>query len=174
MTETIDLAAFNRLYPGQIVLSDDSRRLDGRADGKARELSLNLDTLRSTNGSCMCKLGGTVVMAGVRAKLSKVTHGELSLTLDVASFALSQMKQGQAAEIQATLSERLHGLLVGANRTSSDAFSQPPPLNSKGQPCHLSCHSLDPPPPYLDPVYPPKAAWTSRSCLLLKGRHLGT
>ena len=119
MTETIDVAAFNRLYPG-VVPSDDSRRLDGRADGKARELSLNLDTIRSANGSCMCKVGGTVVMAGIQTKLSKKAHGELTLSLDVAAFALSQMKPGQILELQASLSERLHGLLIGMPSSSSD------------------------------------------------------
>lgn len=127
----MDAAGFNRLYPGQ-MMTDDARRIDGRPDGKARPISLNLDTIRSANGSCMCKLGGTVVMAGVQAKVSKSMQGNLSHSVDVAPFALSQMKSGQATELQASLSERLHGLFIGLPSSSDSLEPQPSSSTSRG------------------------------------------
>jgi exosome complex component RRP43 len=106
-----------------------NRRLDGRSDGTTRPISLNLDTLQSANGSCMCKVGGNVVMAGVNAKLAKAMQGRLTLGVDVAPFALSQMKHGQSTELQASLSERIHGLLIGQAALNSD-LAEPPVTSS--------------------------------------------
>ncbi|XP_064398319.1 exosome complex component RRP43-like isoform X2 [Halichondria panicea] len=91
-------------------------RPDGRSCSTARNVTLNIGSISTANGSAMVKLGQTCVLAAVKMELSNPplecpSRGYLVCNIDQSSSSLSEALSGPPTSEAQSLSQTLQDLL---------------------------------------------------------------
>ncbi|KAF8916305.1 ribosomal protein S5 domain 2-type protein [Mucidula mucida] len=120
-SEDADLkaAVFQRLHP-RVYLERfvaENVRPDGRQIDAWREISVNVGSISSANGSSLVRVGNTTVVCGVKAELAEPeldapTRGFLVPNLDLPAICSPKFKPGPPTEEAQVLSDRLNEILI--------------------------------------------------------------
>ncbi|KAI0920811.1 hypothetical protein AcV5_001406 [Taiwanofungus camphoratus] len=126
--DALKAATFQRLHP-KVYLERflaENVRPDGRNFNEWREVSLNVGSISTADGSALVRLGDTIVVCGVKAEtaepeLDSPGEGFLVPNLDLPAICSPKFKPGPPAEDAQILSDKLNEVLVasGAISTSS-------------------------------------------------------
>jgi len=109
---------FQRLHPRTYLerfLQEDVRP-DGRAFGGWRDVSMNVGSISTADGSALVRLGDTTVVCGVKAEIAEpdIDHpsdGFLVPNLDLSAGCSPRFKPGLPGEEAQVLSHRLNEIL---------------------------------------------------------------
>ena len=71
MQQAWDIETFKSVYPTQLFekVTHLGRRMDGRAFHEFRAISGSVGSITTADGSCLVKLGNTVVVCGIKAEV---------------------------------------------------------------------------------------------------------
>ncbi|KAF8076871.1 ribosomal protein S5 domain 2-type protein [Lyophyllum atratum] len=120
--EALKAATFQRLHP-RVYLErflNEQVRPDGRAFDGWRDVSVNVGSISTANGSALVRLGGTTVVCGVKAEiaepeLDRGEEGFLVPNLDLPAMCSPKFKPGPPTEEAQVLSDRLNEVLVASD-----------------------------------------------------------
>ncbi|KAE8219004.1 hypothetical protein CF319_g7224 [Tilletia indica] len=113
---------FKRLRPTAYLnrfLSQNIRE-DARAFDEHRPTHINVGAVETADGSCMVKLGSTLVIAGVKAEIARPDEGSpdqgwIVPNLDLSSGCSPRFKSGPPSDEVQALTDRLLDMLADAN-----------------------------------------------------------
>ncbi|TCD64232.1 hypothetical protein EIP91_004334 [Steccherinum ochraceum] len=115
-------ATFRRLHPKLYLerFLAENVRPDGRAFGEWRDVSLNVGSISTADGSALVRMGDTTIVCGVKAEiaepeLDRPEHGFLVPNIDLPALCSPKFKPGPPTEEAQVLSERLNEVLVAAD-----------------------------------------------------------
>ncbi|EGO01276.1 hypothetical protein SERLA73DRAFT_179422 [Serpula lacrymans var. lacrymans S7.3] len=110
---------FQRLHPRAYLerFLAENVRPDGRAFSEWRDVSLNVGSISTADGSALVRMGDTTVVCGVKAEIAEpeLDHpdeGYLVPNLDLPAMCSSKFKPGPPTEEAQVLSDRLNQALV--------------------------------------------------------------
>ncbi|KAL0950364.1 hypothetical protein HGRIS_010330 [Hohenbuehelia grisea] len=122
-TEQDDLKAaiFQRLHPRvyfERFLSEKIRP-DGRDFGGWRDVSINVGSISTADGSALVRLGNTTVVCGVKAEiaepdLDRAEEGFIVPNLDLPAICSPKFKPGPPTEEAQVLSDRLNDIIASS------------------------------------------------------------
>jgi len=119
--DTLRASTFQRLHPKAYLerFLAEQLRPDGRELGEWREVSLNVGSISTADGSALVRLGDTTVVCGVKAEIAEPEldtpeHGFLVPNLDLPAICSPKFKPGPPTEEAQVLSDRLNEVLVAA------------------------------------------------------------
>ncbi|PPQ94826.1 hypothetical protein CVT25_007463 [Psilocybe cyanescens] len=120
--DTLQAAVFQRLHP-RLYLEKyiaEGVRPDGRAFGEGREVSVNVGSISTADGSALVRMGQTTVVCGVKAEiaepeLDRELEGFLVPNLDLPAMCSPKFKPGPPTEEAQVLSDRLNQALITSN-----------------------------------------------------------
>ncbi|KAK0190356.1 ribosomal protein S5 domain 2-like protein [Armillaria mellea] len=119
--DPLKAAVFQRLHP-RVYLERfvaENVRPDGRDFDAWRDVSVNIGSVSTANGSALVRLGDTTVVCGVKAELAEPeldapNVGFLVPNLDLPAISSSKFKPGPPTEEAQVLSDRLNEVLVSS------------------------------------------------------------
>ncbi|KAK0230180.1 ribosomal protein S5 domain 2-like protein [Armillaria fumosa] len=119
--DPLKAAVFQRLHP-RVYLERfvaENVRPDGRDFDAWRDVSVNVGSVSTANGSALVRLGDTTVVCGVKAELAEPeldapNVGFLVPNLDLPAISSSKFKPGPPTEEAQVLSDRLNEVLVSS------------------------------------------------------------
>ncbi|KZT29503.1 hypothetical protein NEOLEDRAFT_1160586 [Neolentinus lepideus HHB14362 ss-1] len=114
-TDTLKAATFQRLHP-RIYLERflaESVRPDGRALEQARDITVNVGSITTADGSSLVRLGDTTIVCGVKAEIAEPeldspNEGYIVPNLDLPAICSPRFKPGPPSEEAQVLSDRLN------------------------------------------------------------------
>ncbi|KAF9554515.1 hypothetical protein CPC08DRAFT_696646 [Agrocybe pediades] len=120
--DALKAAVFQRLHPRLYLeryIAEDVRP-DGRAFDAFRDVSVNVGSISTAEGSALVRMGATTVVCGVKAEvaepeLDKDNEGFLVPNLDLPAMCSPKFKPGPPSEEAQVLSDRLNQALVASN-----------------------------------------------------------
>ncbi|KAJ7931489.1 ribosomal protein S5 domain 2-type protein [Mycena leptocephala] len=117
---------FQRLHPRAYLerFVSENVRPDGRAFDAWRDVSVNVGSISTANGSALVRLGETTVVCGVKAEIAEPeldTPGEgfLVPNIDLPALCSPKFKPGPPGDEAQVLSDRLNEVLVSTIPLSS-------------------------------------------------------
>ncbi|KAF9449035.1 hypothetical protein P691DRAFT_728597 [Macrolepiota fuliginosa MF-IS2] len=129
-SDTLKAAIFQRLHPRVYLerfLAEDVRP-DGRAlgtgieggEGVWRDVSINVGSISTADGSALVRMGGTTIVCGVKAEiaepdLERPDEGFLVPNVDLPAMCHPKFKPGPPSDEAQVLSERLFETLISSN-----------------------------------------------------------
>lgn len=118
----LDASIFQRLHPKAYFerFLSAGFRPDGRKTSDWREISVNVGSITTAEGSALVRLGDTTVVCGVKAEiaepeLDKPNEGFLVPNLDLPAISSPKFKPGAPSEEAQVLSNRLYDLLTSCD-----------------------------------------------------------
>ncbi|ETW75645.1 hypothetical protein HETIRDRAFT_329543 [Heterobasidion irregulare TC 32-1] len=110
-----------RIYLERFVAED--VRPDGRQFSERRDISVNVGSISSADGSSLVRLGNTTIVCGVKAEiaepeLDRPNEGFLVPNLDLPAMSSPKFKSGPPSEEAQTLSDRLNDVFVSSSLIS--------------------------------------------------------
>ncbi|KAL7282756.1 hypothetical protein ACG7TL_004231 [Trametes sanguinea] len=119
--DALKALTFQRLHPKTYLerfLSEDLRP-DGRELDEWRDISVNVGSISTADGSALVRLGSTTVVCGVKAEiaepeLDKPQDGFLVPNLDLPAICSPKFKPGPPTDEAQVLSDRLNEVLVAS------------------------------------------------------------
>ncbi|KZP27977.1 hypothetical protein FIBSPDRAFT_817989 [Athelia psychrophila] len=120
-SEAIKASIFQRLHP-QVYLErfiSENVRPDGRAFDAWRDISVNVGSISTADGSALVRLGDTTIVCGVKAEiadpeLDRPEAGFLVPNLDLPAICSPKFKPGPPTEEAQVLSDRLNDALTAS------------------------------------------------------------
>ncbi|KAK2464837.1 hypothetical protein APHAL10511_003136 [Amanita phalloides] len=120
-SDSVRAAIFQRLHPRVYLerfVAEDVRP-DGRRFDEWRDISINIGSISTANGSALVRLGHTTVVCGVKAEiatpdLDTPNDGFLVPNLDLPALCSPKFKPGPPSEEAQVLSDRLYDTLVAS------------------------------------------------------------
>ncbi|RDB19987.1 Exosome complex component RRP43 [Hypsizygus marmoreus] len=125
--DALKASIFQRLHPRVYLerflaenVRPDGRSLGCNADSAWRDVSVNVGSISTADGSALVRLGGTTVVCGVKAEIAEpeLDHagdGFLVPNLDLPAMCSPRFKPGPPSEDAQVLSDRLNEALVVSN-----------------------------------------------------------
>ncbi|KAG2013003.1 hypothetical protein CC2G_009946 [Coprinopsis cinerea AmutBmut pab1-1] len=118
----LEASIFQRLHPRSYLehfLAEGSRP-DGRTFTKWRDVSADLGSISTADGSALVRLGNTTVVCGVKAEIAEPeldagSKGFLVPNLDLPALCSPKFKPGPPTDESQVLSDRLNEALVTSN-----------------------------------------------------------
>ncbi|EPT00821.1 hypothetical protein FOMPIDRAFT_1030258 [Fomitopsis schrenkii] len=119
--DALRAATFQRLHP-KVYLERflaENVRPDGREFNEWREVSVNVGSISTADGSALVRLGKTTVVCGVKAEIAEPEldnpeDGFLVPNLDLPAICHPRFKPGPPTEEAQVLSDRLNEVLVSS------------------------------------------------------------
>jgi len=123
--EAIQASIFQRLHP-RIYFERfvaENVRPDGREFDEWRDVSVNVGSISTANGSALVRLGDTTIVCGVKAEiaepeLDRPGEGYLVPNIDLPAICSPKFKPGPPTEEAQVLSDRLNEALVASGVVS--------------------------------------------------------
>ncbi|KAF8967458.1 ribosomal protein S5 domain 2-like protein [Flammula alnicola] len=120
--DALKAAVFQRLHPRLYLerfVAEDIRP-DGRAFDAYRDVSVNVGSISTADGSALVRMGDTTVVCGVKAEiaepeLDREGEGFLVPNLDLPAMCSPKFKPGPPTEEAQVLSDRLNQVLIASN-----------------------------------------------------------
>ncbi|KAF8626422.1 hypothetical protein AX15_004884 [Amanita polypyramis BW_CC] len=117
--ESLKAAIFQRLHP-RVYLErfiTESVRPDGRGFVEWRDVSINVGSISTADGSALVRMGHTTIVCGVKAEiaepeLERPNEGFLVPNLDLPALCSSKFKPGPPSEEAQVLSDRLNEAIL--------------------------------------------------------------
>ncbi|THH15954.1 hypothetical protein EW146_g4613 [Bondarzewia mesenterica] len=117
--ETLKALIFQRLHP-RIYLERfiaENVRPDGREFAEWRDITVNVGSISTADGSALVRLGDTTIVCGVKAEiaepeLDRPNAGFLVPNIDLPAMSSPKFKPGPPSEEAQVLSDRLNNVLV--------------------------------------------------------------
>ncbi|KIJ64950.1 hypothetical protein HYDPIDRAFT_153849 [Hydnomerulius pinastri MD-312] len=113
---------FQRLHPHAYLdrFLAEGVRPDGREPGEWRDVSVNVGSITTADGSALVRMGGTTIVCGVKAEISEPEldapdRGFIVPNLDLPAICSPKFKPGPPSEEAQVLSERLNEVLASSN-----------------------------------------------------------
>ncbi|KAF8578027.1 hypothetical protein K439DRAFT_1648904 [Ramaria rubella] len=117
----LDPSVFQRLHPRAYLerFLAEGIRPDGRDNGTWREVSVNVGSISTAEGSALVRIGDTTLVCGVKAEiaepeLDRPEHGFLVPNIDLPAICSPRFKPGPPGEEAQVLSDRLNDILVSS------------------------------------------------------------
>ncbi|KAI0758196.1 ribosomal protein S5 domain 2-like protein [Fomes fomentarius] len=127
--DALKALTFQRLHPKTYLerFLAESVRPDGRDFDEWRDVSLNVGSISTADGSALVKLGSTTVVCGVKAEiaepeLDKPKEGFLVPNLDLPAICSPKFKPGPPTDEAQVLSDRLNDVLVSSGVVSTSSL----------------------------------------------------
>ncbi|KAJ3553658.1 hypothetical protein NM688_g3493 [Phlebia brevispora] len=127
--ETLKALTFQRLHPRAYLerFLAEQVRSDGREPGEWRDVSVNVGSISTADGSALVRLGNTTVVCGVKAEiaepeLDKPEEGFLVPNLDLPAICSPKFKPGPPSEEAQVLSDRLNEILLSSGVISTSSL----------------------------------------------------
>ncbi|KAF8733958.1 hypothetical protein AX14_003527 [Amanita brunnescens Koide BX004] len=126
---SLKAAIFQRLHP-RVYLERfvaENVRPDGRQFAEWRDVSINVGSISTANGSALVRVGHTTVVCGVKAEiaqpeLDRPNEGFLVPNLDLPALCSSKFKPGPPSEDAQVLSDRLNEAILASGMLSLSAL----------------------------------------------------
>ncbi|CAD6891934.1 unnamed protein product [Tilletia laevis] len=120
---------FKRLRPTAYLdrfLSQNIRE-DDRAFSEHRPTHINVGAIETADGSCMVKLGSTLVIAGVKAEIARPDEGTpdqgwIVPNLDLSAGCSPRFKSGPPSDEVQAVTDRLLDILANSNAVPLDSL----------------------------------------------------
>ncbi|ORX55399.1 exosome component 8-like protein [Piromyces finnis] len=113
----LDANTFAKLHPKEFYRKflTNNIRPDGRLLKKFRKTSINLNSLKSAEGSCVLKMGKTSVVCGIKAEVAEPRvddprKGYIVPNVELSPICSSIFKPGPPGELAQSISERIDKL----------------------------------------------------------------
>ncbi|TXT13061.1 hypothetical protein VHUM_01462 [Vanrija humicola] len=114
-------AVFKRLHPEQYLTRflNEGYRPDGRRIGAWRDVSVNVGSIGTANGSALVRMGETTMVCGVKAEIAEPTgaapnDGFVVPNIDLPALCSPRFKPGPPPEEAQTFSNWLNDLIVSS------------------------------------------------------------
>ncbi|TFK46957.1 hypothetical protein OE88DRAFT_1714739 [Heliocybe sulcata] len=120
-TDALKAATFQRLHP-RIYLERflaENVRPDGRAFDQTRDVTVNVGSITTADGSSLVRLGETTVVCGVKAEIAEPEldspdEGYIVPNLDLPAMCSPRFKPGPPSEEAQVLSDRLNEAFIAS------------------------------------------------------------
>ncbi|RPD67466.1 ribosomal protein S5 domain 2-like protein [Lentinus tigrinus ALCF2SS1-7] len=119
--DALKALTFQRLHPRTYLerFVAENVRPDGRDFGEWRDISVNVGSISTADGSALVRLGSTTVVCGVKAEiaepeLDRPKEGFLVPNLDLPAICSPKFKPGPPTDEAQVLSDRLNEVLVSS------------------------------------------------------------
>ncbi|KAF8165899.1 ribosomal protein S5 domain 2-type protein [Crassisporium funariophilum] len=120
--DALKAAVFQRLHP-RVYLERflaENIRPDGRSPDGFRDVSVNVGSISTADGSALVRMGNTTVVCGVKAEiaepeLDRDNEGFMVPNLDLPAMCSPKFKPGPPSEEAQALSDRLNQVLIASN-----------------------------------------------------------
>ncbi|KAI0071833.1 ribosomal protein S5 domain 2-like protein [Panus rudis PR-1116 ss-1] len=117
--EALKASTFRRLHP-KVYLErflGEGLRPDGREFDEWRDISINVGSISTADGSALVRLGDTTIVCGVKAEIAEPeldspNEGFLVPNIDLPALCSPKFKPGPPSEEAQILSDRLNEILV--------------------------------------------------------------
>ncbi|KAG0696798.1 ribosomal protein S5 domain 2-type protein [Suillus ampliporus] len=127
--ETLRGQIFQRLHP-RVYLERfiaEKIRPDGRAFDEWRNVSVNVGSISTADGSALVRMGDTTIVCGVKAEiaepeLDRPDQGFLVPNIDLPAICSPKFKPGPPTEEAQVLSDKLNEALVASGALSLDSL----------------------------------------------------
>ncbi|KAH9833828.1 ribosomal protein S5 domain 2-type protein [Rhodofomes roseus] len=127
--DALRAATFQRLHP-KVYLERflaENLRPDGRELDDWREVSVNVGSISSADGSALVRMGDTTVVCGVKAEIAEPEldspeEGFLVPNLDLPAICHPRFKPGPPTEEAQVLSDRLNEVLITSGAISTKSL----------------------------------------------------
>ncbi|KAG5644807.1 hypothetical protein DXG03_007629 [Asterophora parasitica] len=123
-------AIFQRLHPRAYLerFLAENVRPDGRPYDAWRDVSVNVGSISTANGSALVRLGNTTVVCGVKAEiaepeLDRPNEGFVVPNLDLPAMCSPRFKPGPPTEEAQVLSDRLNEAIVASGMIDLESLS---------------------------------------------------
>lgn len=123
------MSVFQRLHPHAYLerFLAEGVRPDGRAPRAWRDVSVNVGSVSTADGSALVRMGKTLVVCGVKAEIAEPELGTPGLgflvpNIDLPAICSPKFKPGPPSEEAQVLSERLNDALVRSNLLPLDTL----------------------------------------------------
>ncbi|KZV76138.1 hypothetical protein PENSPDRAFT_570425 [Peniophora sp. CONT] len=120
--ERLKTLTFQRLHPHTYLerLLAEGVRPDGRLPHEWRDVSVNVGSISTADGSSLIRLGDTIIVCGVKAEIAQTeldtpNHGFLVPNLDLPAMSSPKFKPGPPSEEAQIISSRLYEALLAAD-----------------------------------------------------------
>ncbi|KAI0722545.1 ribosomal protein S5 domain 2-like protein [Earliella scabrosa] len=127
--DALKALTFQRLHPKTYLerFLAENVRPDGRDLDEWRDISLNVGSISTADGSALVRLGSTTVVCGVKAEiaepeLDKPKEGFLVPNLDLPAICSPKFKPGPPTDEAQVLSDRLNEVLVSSGVVSTSSL----------------------------------------------------
>ncbi|KAG8852346.1 hypothetical protein FRB96_008692 [Tulasnella sp. 330] len=117
-SSALDASTFQRLHPRAYLerFLAEGIRPDGRESEEWRQVSVNVGSISTADGSALVKMGDTTVVCGIKAEIAEPdldtpNHGWLVPNVDLPAICSPKFKPGPPGEEAQVLSERLNEVL---------------------------------------------------------------
>ncbi|KIP10369.1 hypothetical protein PHLGIDRAFT_65695 [Phlebiopsis gigantea 11061_1 CR5-6] len=119
--EALRALTFQRLHPKAYLerFLAENARPDGREPGEWRDISVNVGSISTADGSALVRLGATTIVCGVKAEIAEPEldspeDGFLVPNLDLPAICSPKFRPGPPTDEAQVLSDRLHEVLVSS------------------------------------------------------------
>ncbi|KAI0694371.1 ribosomal protein S5 domain 2-like protein [Cerioporus squamosus] len=119
--DALKALTFQRLHPRTYLerFLAENVRPDGRDFGEWRDISVNVGSISTADGSALVRLGSTTVVCGVKAEiaepeLDRPNEGFLVPNLDLPAICSPKFKPGPPTDEAQVLSDRLNEVFVSS------------------------------------------------------------
>ncbi|TFK29038.1 ribosomal protein S5 domain 2-like protein [Coprinopsis marcescibilis] len=119
--EGLKASVFQRLHPRAYLerFVAEGYRPDGRSFSSWRDVSVNVGSISTANGSALVRIGNTTVVCGVKAEVAEPeldcdTKGFLVPNLDLPALCSPRFKPGPPSDEAQVLSARLNEAIVAS------------------------------------------------------------
>ncbi|KAI0784898.1 ribosomal protein S5 domain 2-like protein [Abortiporus biennis] len=127
--EALKASTFRRLHP-KVYLERflaEKIRPDGREFDEWRDISVNVGSISTAEGSSLVRLGDTTIVCGVKAEiaepeLDRPEHGFLVPNIDLPAICSPKFKPGPPTEEAQVLSDRLNEALISSGLISTTSL----------------------------------------------------
>ncbi|KAM5542397.1 hypothetical protein V8D89_003856 [Ganoderma adspersum] len=123
--DALKALTFQRLHPKTYLerFLAENVRPDGREFDEWRDISVNVGSISTADGSALVRLGSTTVVCGVKAEiaepeLDKPKEGFLVPNLDLPAICSPKFKPGPPTDEAQVLSDRLNDVLISSGVVS--------------------------------------------------------
>ncbi|KAI0355465.1 ribosomal protein S5 domain 2-like protein [Trametes cingulata] len=127
--DALKALTFQRLHPRTYLerFLAENIRPDGRDFDEWRDVSLNVGSISTADGSALVRLGSTTVVCGVKAEiaepeLDRPQEGFLVPNLDLPAICSPKFKPGPPTDEAQVLSDRLNEVLVSSGVVSTSSL----------------------------------------------------
>ncbi|KAI1795008.1 ribosomal protein S5 domain 2-like protein [Ganoderma leucocontextum] len=123
--DALKALTFQRLHPKTYLerFLAENVRPDGREFDEWRDISVNVGSISTADGSALVRLGSTTIICGVKAEiaepeLDKPKEGFLVPNLDLPAICSPKFKPGPPTDEAQVLSDRLNDVLISSGVVS--------------------------------------------------------
>ncbi|KAG9311642.1 ribosomal protein S5 domain 2-type protein [Chiua virens] len=119
MNDALRAQVFQRLHPHAYLdrFLAEGVRPDGREPREWRDVSVNVGSISTADGSALVRVGKTILVCGIKAEIAEPEldapdHGFIVPNIDLPAMCSPKFKPGPPSEEAQVLSERLNDALV--------------------------------------------------------------